>query len=113
MPRDRDRVLRFAPLQGETAKRYLNEAECSDLETVVVVRIDGPTPIKLKMSTAILYTLSLLPQPWRLLSKLGMLVPSPLRDLCYQWVAKNRFKIMGKKESCRLPTKEEAAQFLP
>lgn len=113
MARDKKRILRFAPLQGETARRYLNDAECNDLESVVVVRIDGPTPIKLKMSTAVLFTLSQLPQPWKLVAKLGMLFPGPLRDLCYVWIAKNRFKIMGRKTSCRIPAPQEAAQFLP
>lgn len=85
----------------------------SDLETVIVVRIDGPTPIKLKMSAAILFAVSTLPQPWRLLSKIGLLVPSPIRDTVYKWIAKNRFRIMGRKDTCRIPTREEASQFLP
>jgi predicted DCC family thiol-disulfide oxidoreductase YuxK len=39
-------------------------------------------------------------------------VPSFIRDPVYDWIAKNRYKWFGKKETCRLPTPEEKQKFL-
>lgn len=114
MSRDRHQVLRFAPLQGETAKRYLTMAEIEDLDSVVVVRLENPeTPIKLKKSTAVLFAVSKLSTMWRLLTGLGMLVPGSLRDLAYDFIARNRFRLWGRRETCRLPTPDERARILP
>jgi predicted DCC family thiol-disulfide oxidoreductase YuxK len=41
-----------------------------------------------------------------------LLVPRPLRDLVYRWIARNRYRWFGKKETCRLPNAEERARFL-
>jgi predicted DCC family thiol-disulfide oxidoreductase YuxK len=114
MSRDRDQVLRFAPLQGETAKRYSTEVELEDLDSVVVVRLENPeTPIKLKKSTAVLFAISKLSTTWRILAGVAMLVPGSMRDLVYKLIAKNRFRLRGRRETCRLPTPEERHRLLP
>ena len=41
-----------------------------------------------------------------------LIVPSPIRDVVYDWIAKNRYKWFGKRDTCRLPTAEELALFL-
>lgn len=41
-----------------------------------------------------------------------IIVPSFIRDAVYNWIAKNRYKWFGKKESCMLPTPELKARFL-
>lgn len=41
-----------------------------------------------------------------------MIVPKPLRDMAYNYIAKNRYKWFGKKETCRLPTQEDFDRFL-
>ncbi len=114
LARDRHHHLRFAPLQGETAKRYLTTAETEDLASLVVVRLENPdAPIKLKKSTAVLFAVSKLSTPWRFLTGLAMLVPGSLRDLAYDFIAKNRFRLRGRRETCRLPTPDERDQILP
>ncbi|MDN3203050.1 thiol-disulfide oxidoreductase DCC family protein [Algoriphagus sediminis] len=39
-------------------------------------------------------------------------LPKVLRDPVYDWIARNRYKWFGKKNTCRLPTPEESAKFL-
>lgn len=53
-------------------------------------------------------------QPWylRVAGMCGRVVPRGIRDLLYRWVARNRYRWFGKKESCRLPTPEERKRFL-
>jgi predicted DCC family thiol-disulfide oxidoreductase YuxK len=41
-----------------------------------------------------------------------IIVPKPLRDLIYDYIAKNRYKWFGKKNKCMIPDKEVANRFL-
>jgi predicted DCC family thiol-disulfide oxidoreductase YuxK len=41
-----------------------------------------------------------------------ILLPEGFRDFIYDWVAKNRYRWFGKKNTCRLPNPEEKAKFL-
>lgn len=41
-----------------------------------------------------------------------IIVPRFLRDLVYKWIARNRYRWFGKKDTCRIPTPEEIARFL-
>lgn len=40
------------------------------------------------------------------------IIPSGLRDMVYDYVARNRYKWYGKKDSCMIPTPELKAKFL-
>jgi len=40
------------------------------------------------------------------------LIPREWRDLLYLWVAKNRFKWFGKRQSCYFPSAEERQRFI-
>ena len=39
-------------------------------------------------------------------------IPKPLRDLLYNWIAKNRYRWFGKHETCFVPTNEFKKQFI-
>ena len=41
-----------------------------------------------------------------------LVVPSFLRDFVYDLVAKNRYRIWGKKDACWLPSPELKSRFL-
>lgn len=107
MAEDRDRIFRFAPLQGESARRLAPDYDVQQMDSVALRDEDG---LHLK-SAAILRIGVRLGGLWRL-AALGFLIPAPLRDLVYDWVARNRYRWFGKKESCRMPTAEERALFL-
>ncbi len=115
--RDRARKLRYSPLQGETAKELLTPSEREDLDTMILVRRDPNKPEapleKLKKSDAALASFEALGGLYGVLARVGTLFPRPLRNACYELIAENRFRIFGKRETCRLPTKEERALFLP
>ena len=38
-------------------------------------------------------------------------LPSPLRDPIYRWIARNRYRWFGKRDTCRVPTAEERERF--
>jgi len=53
-----------------------------------------------------------LPSPWPAAAAALRLVPRPLRALGYRLVARWRYRIWGRLESCPLPTTEERERFL-
>ncbi len=103
--RDKKQIFLFAPLQGETAKQKLPPV--ADMESVVLLDEKGMHD----KSTAALKILIRLGGIWKL-SVIFFAVPKFIRDPIYNVIAKNRYKIFGKKESCRLPTPEERVRFL-
>ncbi|MBI1267268.1 MAG: DUF393 domain-containing protein [Cryomorphaceae bacterium] len=103
-----NRSFLFAPLQGESAKK-LNIVS-SEVEPGSIVYVaDGR---QFKQSTAVLKILVRLGGAWRLMA-VFFIIPPFLRNLIYRFVAKNRYRWFGKKESCRMPTPDERAFFLP
>lgn len=62
-------------------------------------------------SRAFLEVLRHLPFPWPLL-RAGVIVPGFLRDLLYNLIARNRYRLFGKNETCPVPTDEIRAHFL-
>lgn len=107
MARDKARAIAFASLQGETALRYLSAAAISDLDTVLYYR-DGET---LERSTAILALLGDLGRPWSAARSLTF-IPLPLRDWIYRRIANNRYRLFGRRDTCRLPLPHEKDRLL-
>ncbi|HEV7308367.1 thiol-disulfide oxidoreductase DCC family protein [Ensifer sp.] len=56
-------------------------------------------------------TLARLGLPWSLVS-ICRVLPSPLRDRIYDLVAKNRYRIAGRRQTCMVPTPEERGRFI-
>lgn len=105
--RDRKRVLKFAPLQGRTAEAKLPLEYRQKLGTIVYDQ-NGEFHVR---STAALKILISLGGLWTLVG-IFFVIPRFVRDLVYRWIAKNRYLWFGRRDTCRLPTPEERAQFL-
>lgn len=117
--RDRNKVFLYAPLQGDTARRLLRREtpppSVSDdangggwLRSLVLLDATG----EYRYSSAIVRILRHLGGIWSVVGGLLWIVPRPLRDWGYRFVARNRYHWFGKKESCRLPIAEERSRFL-
>jgi len=107
--RDPGGKFRFASLQSEEAKSLLNrhQAYSEDLDSVVLVKNDKVYT----RSSAALQVLKTMGGAWSLLYGL-IIVPKPIRDFIYDWVARNRYKWFGKKDACWLPTPDLRSRFL-
>ena len=101
--------FRFASLQSEVGRQLLAEAGLppSALSTVVLYA-DGRFYTR---SDAALGVLARLGSPWSWLA-VFRLVPRALRNRLYDWIAGNRYRWFGKKESCMIPTPELRNRFL-
>ncbi len=104
-----DGVIRFAAMQSEPGRRLIKNLGLPerDFETFVVV--DGDQV--LTKSTAILHLVRYLGRPWRL-AYVFRLAPRAIRDAVYDVIARNRYKWMGTRANCRMPTPEERERFL-
>lgn len=104
---DRRAVFKFSPLQSEHAKTSLPKEYTENLDSVVV-QIDGKT---FQKSKAVFAVMKKLGGVWAIAGVVGFL-PEGLLNKGYDLVAENRYKVFGKKDSCRLPTPDERARFI-
>ncbi|MGA8437447.1 MAG: DCC1-like thiol-disulfide oxidoreductase family protein [Candidatus Sulfotelmatobacter sp.] len=114
---DPDGIFRFASLQSAFADRILARHNISpaDLDTVyVVVNRDShrPPEFLLSRSDAVLFALKQLGALWRSVAFLVQLLPRLVRDRAYNAVARRRYRIFGKFESCGLPSAQDRSRFL-
>ena len=98
--------FRYATLQGQKARSLLPAEHTTHLSSVVYYRKDK---IYTK-SGAVLRILSDLGGIWTL-SKVLLIIPAFLSNAVYDFIASNRYKWFGKKETCRIPTPEERRLF--
>lgn len=106
--RDPQHHYLFAPLQGSTAEELLPAEDRVKLDTVIYFEAGKIY----HRSAAVLKVVSGLGGVYKLLA-LAWIIPGPLRDLAYNYVAKNRYAWFGEREFCRLPTPEEKSYLLP
>jgi predicted DCC family thiol-disulfide oxidoreductase YuxK len=105
---DRHRRMRFATLQGrygDAARRAM--PELAGVDSVVLVTRSGAYV----RSTAALEVMRYLGGVWSLLLAFYIL-PRPLRDWGYDFIARRRYGIWGRVDACQLPSPENRARFL-
>ena len=105
--RDKNKRLKYASLQGETAKKLLSQKYINDLSTVVLYN----KGIIYTKSTAAIHCLTYLNEIWPI-ARVLLIIPKFIRDYFYSIIAKRRIKYWGQTQSCRIPTKQEANLFL-
>jgi predicted DCC family thiol-disulfide oxidoreductase YuxK len=114
LKRDKHDRLRFASLQSSLAESLTlrHGADPKDLDTVyVLVDHNRPTERLLSRSNAIIYVLTQLGGFWKVMS-VAKILPEALRNVAYNLVAKNRYRVFGKHDSCMLPDPKNKDKFL-
>ena len=99
----------FAPLQSEAGQKLLQQHDLPPDDMKSFVFIENNTVYN--RSTAALKVCSHLRGLWPLCYGF-IIVPKFIRDGIYNWIAKNRYKWFGKKETCMIPTPEVKTRFL-
>jgi predicted DCC family thiol-disulfide oxidoreductase YuxK len=106
--RDPEGYFQFASLQSEAGKQLLKKYQLPDsLETVVLIENDKAYTY----STAPLRVTRHLRGLWKI-GFVFIIVPPFIRHAIYRFIARNRYRWFGKKESCMMPTPAIEARFL-
>jgi predicted DCC family thiol-disulfide oxidoreductase YuxK len=109
MDRDSHDLFKFGTLQSQPAQHILTQLHLStqNYETFLLLE-NGKVFTK---STAALKILRYLHGWWPWLYAF-IIIPRPLRDLVYSFVARHRYQWMGRSETCRVPSPKERNKFI-
>ena len=99
----------FTPMQSEAGQKLLGQHNLPPDDMKSFVFIENNTVYN--RSTAALKVCKHLRGLWPLCYGF-IIVPKFIRDGIYNWIAKNRYKWFGKKETCMIPTPEVKTRFL-
>jgi len=101
--------FRFASLQSATGQRLLKQFHLPDNELNTVVLIEGGRAFT--RSEVVFQVVRKVGGIWLVLF-LFKIIPRPVRDAVYDWVARNRYKWFGRKAACPVPPAEVRERFL-
>jgi predicted DCC family thiol-disulfide oxidoreductase YuxK len=107
--RDKNDRFRFAPLESEVGKELLAKYQIDPSKIDSIVLVSGDSAFA--KAGAALRISKHLTGLWPLLYSL-IIIPSLISDTVYDFIARNRYKWFGKKESCMIPTPELKSKFL-
>ena len=106
---DKKGVFKFAPLQSNKGQELAEKHSLPKTNFDSFILIENGKVYK--RSTAGLKLCNKLPWYWKW-TQVFWIIPKFLRDAVYDFVAKNRYKWFGKKETCMIPTPEVRSRFL-
>ena len=101
--------FKFGTLQSEPAQEILCRLQLrtEDFETFLLLE-EGRVFTK---STAALKIVRHLNSPWPLLC-IFFLIPPAIRNKAYDFIARRRYRLMGKRDTCRMPTSADKGRFV-
>lgn len=100
--------FQFAALQSDAGIHYCQRyGIANDIDSAVVIYHEQA----FIYADAALKIAQLLPMPYKI-ARIGIIVPTALRNQMYKFVAKHRLRFFGTVDTCRLPTPLERAKFL-
>jgi predicted DCC family thiol-disulfide oxidoreductase YuxK len=114
LKRDRHDRLRFASLQSDFAATLLERhgVHHQDLDTVYAVLNHGEAnEALLAKGDAILLFAKALGGVWNV-ARLGRIIPRPIRNWLYDFVARHHYQVFGKYETCLMPDPRHKHKFI-
>ena len=112
--RDREKKFQFAPLQSAFAARLLwkKGVDASDLNSFYIVVFREEGEILLKQSDAVLWVMVKLPGIWPGVARVLRFVPRTVRDCGYRAIARSRYQLFGRYETCPIPSESDRERFI-
>lgn len=115
LKRDRNDRFRFAALQSEFAATVLQRQEINpqSLDTMyLLLNYSQPDERLAARSDAAIQILAELGGIWRALASIVQLLPHWFRDKAYNLIARNRYQLFGKYQTCQIPDERYRSKFL-
>ncbi len=106
---DSKELFRFAPLQSDIGQTLIKKHKIDPSKVDSIILVDQEK-VHIKSSAALRIARHL-SGGYSFLS-IFLIFPAFLRNVIYDYIARNRYKWYGKKESCMIPTPELKAKFL-
>jgi predicted DCC family thiol-disulfide oxidoreductase YuxK len=114
LARDRRVLFHFASLQSAAARATLDRfgSNPDELTTFyVVTNYRDAKPIQLTKGRAALFVITALGWPWKVAGLLKIL-PDRVLDGIYDLIARHRYRIFGRYETCLVPRPEYRSRFI-
>ena len=106
---EKDSNINFASLQSEIGQKLLKEFKVSQKGMESIVFIENGNAYE--KSLAVLQIVKHLQMPWKLASAFTI-IPKIISDGVYDLVAKNRYRMFGKKDVCWIPEPKWKGRFI-
>lgn len=106
---DRQEKFLFCPIQSDYSRKFLldNKFNSEDSNSVILF-IDGTFYTKSNAALRIAKSMNgLWPIFW-----IFIIIPTPIRNWVYDFIARNRIKWFGKRNECMVPSIENKKRFL-
>ncbi|SOC02494.1 predicted DCC family thiol-disulfide oxidoreductase YuxK [Ureibacillus xyleni] len=105
--RDKKKQFKFASLQSASGREIVEDYGIPEsIDSVVLIENNRA----FTKSSAVLRIALGLDHFWKIFSAF-LLVPAPLRNIIYDFIAKNRHKLL-KQNQCIIPSKEDLERFI-
>ena len=105
---DKNNIFRFAAMQTKAGENIMQEYRVlNDRKSIILIK----QGVVLYKSDAIIEIAKQI-NGWPSILKFGFLFPKFLRDGIYDLIAKNRYYLFGKKETCSIPSEKDSKRFI-
>jgi predicted DCC family thiol-disulfide oxidoreductase YuxK len=109
LTQDRRETFRLASIQTEAGADLCRRHGLNPADPTSILLIEGERVRK--DSDAVLGIYEALGFPWRLVG-LFRVIPALFRDPVYRWVAKNRYRLFGRRQTCWVPSPAYRSRIL-
>ena len=105
---DKNNIFHFAAMQTKAGENIMQEyGVLNDRKSIILIK-QGVVLYKSEAIIEIAKQIS----GWPSILKFGFLFPKFLRDGIYDLIAKNRYYLFGKKETCSIPSEKDSKRFI-
>ena len=105
---DKNNIFRFAAMQTKAGENIMQDYHIlNDRKSIILIK-EGTVFYKSEAIIEIAKQIT----GWPSILKYGFLFPKFLRDGMYDLIAKNRYFLFGKKDTCSTPSEKDIKRFI-
>jgi len=107
--RDPAKLFRYTPMQSQAATRLVEEHQIPEMGADALVLIKGGVSyVRTDAALEIARDLT----GWWPAFRILRVVPRPIRDSLYRLLARNRYRLFGRRQQCIVPTADVGDRFI-
>ena len=106
--KDKKKNINFSSLQSQFGRQIVSKHKLQHIDSIIYLNGDNAYTY----SDAIIEILKTIEGIWSIIGYFIKIIPKNIRNYFYKIIAKKRFSLFGKTNSCLLPSPELNARFL-